>query len=1153
MSQNLVLKASGLHTNNNYLSTSTPNGSFEEAVNVVIDRSEIVEPRRGFAIYGDIDAFPTKQILSYKDAVIKHYSTKLAYDSTNTGDFLDFSGDAVTETVSGLRIKSVEMNGNLYLTSSSGVKKISATSASDFPNMNITAAGAIKAVDLNADTNFTVFGFLEPNSKAAYRIVFGKTDINENLLLGVPSARVVVWNITNYLSGQACVVDLNFSLPSGIDDTYFYQVYRTGLSREDSVDEPADPGDEMYLVIEDVITSTDVTNGYINVTDNTPESFRQNGALLYTNPVSGEGILQANEPPPFAKDIATYKNFLFYANTKSVQRLNLAFLTANGITTGTSNFQILNGTTETYTFQGTYETETVNYNAVASEAAFYNGAPASAKYFTCVSASDARKYCVWFKRNAVNDLEPSLSGYINIEVDIVSAPATADDYMNLAVAAISDTTDDFNLTLNTGTNILTVECSNNGDVSVALASNIVGMVVSRNNLGTGQDIATQKIFLPRTTGANAPSVSIALEQMAKSLVDVVNGNSAIVNAYYSSDFDQIPGQMYFENQSVTGGAFYLNSNVGSVFNPTLPVTGNAVISTNEVRPNRLYFSKNQQPEAVPLVNYLDVGPKDREIKRILGLRDSLFILKEDGIYRLSGEDASNFLVTSFDFSAQVLAPDTAVILNNQIYALSTQGVIVITDTGVSVISRPIENQILRIIREGSNYKTASFGVAYESDRSYLLFTTTALSDTVATQVFRYNTFTNTWTKWDISKTCGLVNFRDDKLYLGAADVNAIEQERKSLTRTDHADRDFPVQIQLGGIGTTAIRLNSLSNVTVGDTLIQRQYLTIAQFNRVLRKLDIDPLVSDSDYLTQLELTRGENPRTNIEELADKLDIDLSTSNYSTLVGDYTVTATAISAALQTVITIGAHDIEPNRYVTISGSNSVPSIDGNWKVISASATTITIDKRVTVAGTTASIQTDVNDSRDQQTCFNLIVNELNNDVGVFYTNYLPSSGYHDFEQSISALNPLTVSIVTTYAQDFLFGEATIYKAINSYVVYNPQFFGDPSVEKQVNQGTFMLEDTNFTLVTASFKSDKSPSLVSIPFVKGGNGDFGGFVWGTINWGGVGAPVPLRTFIPADKQRCRFLGVKFQHKVALENYALLGISLTFRPYNVRAYAK
>ena len=1154
MSQNLVLRNKGLHTNNNPLSESTPAGSLMEAVNVVIDRSEIVEPRRGFTQYGDPDSAQTKQLLSYKDTVIKHYSNKLKYDSDDEGDFIDFTGDTLSETDTGLRIKSVEANGNLYLTSSTGIKKISAVTSADFVDTPIEQAGGVKAVDLNVNTDYTSLGFLEPNSKVAYRLVFGKRDNNENLLLGVPSSRAVVYNIS---STTACITSISFSLPSAIDVTYFYQIYRTGLSTDTFPTEPGDPGDEMYLVLEDQITAADITAGEITVSDSTPDEFRANGLPLYTNPVSGEGISQANYPPPFAKDICAYKGFLFYGNTKTVQTLDLAFLTVSGITTGVSNFKILDGTsTETYLFRGTFETETIDYNTVAAETDFYNAAPGTARYFTIISADDERKYCIWFNKT-VNDQEPSLSGYLNIEVDISASPATIDSHMTEAYDAIIAATDDFNLTLNTTTNILTVECSNNGAVATALATNIALMVVSKDAAGTGQDIATQKIFLPRTTGTNAPSVSVALEQIAKSLVDVVNGNSTIVNAYYSSDFTDIPGQIYLEQRSVTGVAFYLNSNVGSVFNPTLPASGSTVISTNEIKPNRIFYSKYQQPESVPLVNYIDIGPKDREIKRIIGLRDSLFILKEDGIYRLAGDvstsnGSNNFTVTPFDFSAQVLAPDTAVVLNNQIYALSTQGVIVITDTGVSVISRPIENQILKIIRDGFAYKTASFGVSYESDRSYLLNTVTSITDTVATQIFRYNTFTNTWSIWDKSQTCGLVNFRDDKLYFGASDIHIIEQERKTLTRADHADRQYDLEVQLNGVNADSIELSSVSNVEIGDVLIQTQYLTAQQFNRVLRKLDIDVYVDDTDYYSLLELSQGENARSNLVELAQKLVADIGgATDYEGMIGDYSEVATNISVAEQTVITVGAHDIELGRWITISGSDSTPSIDGTWEVIAVGATTLTIDKQVTVAGSVANIQTDVNNFKDVQVCFNLIVAGLNTDPGVFYTNYLESSGTVDFEQVVTAIDINAVSVSTAYQQEFLFGEIILYKAIDSYITYNPQFFGDPSVEKQVREGTIMFENTNFSDVTISYKSDKSPSFSDVSFTKAGNGDWGGFTWGEVNWGGVSAPIPLRTYVPLTKQRCRFMNVKFRHKVAMEKYALYGISLTFRPYNVRAY--
>lgn len=1207
-SQNVVLNFKGIHTNNNYY--NAPEGSASEAVNVVCDRTDIVEPRRGLKVYGEEDADYTKQLLQYKDTIIKHYGNKLSYDFDDAGTFVDLSG-TITEAETGSRIKYVEMNGNLYITTSEGIKKISAVSKSDFPDISIENAGAIKAVDMTVVVDYQTFGFLEPNSKVAYKIVFGKKDINDNLLIGVPSARTVVWNV----GSTSTTTIVTAILPSGIDETYFYQLYRTGLSTEsDPLEEPADPGDEMYLVLENEITAADILNGYIQTDDITSEDFRRNGTLLYVNPTSGEGVLQANEPPPFAKDITEYKSYMFFANTATVQRLNLAFLTINGIVAGTTEFQITDGTTtSTYTFDGDFETVTYNYNAVGAATDFYNAPITSgllvsgkqykvvayvagddftnvggtnttgtvftasgttpttwtngstlrmidtAKYLTLISANDDRKYLVWFKKDADFDAEPSLSGYINIEVDI-SLLNTADEFMQEAVNTIEGFTTDFNLTLDTTdvgptANTLTVECSNNGQVSIVPVFTVALATATADGNGFGDEAGDFIIFLPRTTGTNAPDVGVALEQVAKSLVKKVNAHDTLVNAYYLSSSNDIPGQLYLENRDQTAPAFWVNSNgpstpPNSIFNPTVPTTGSTVISTNEIRPNRIMYSKYQQPEAVPIVNFIDIGPKDRSIKRVIGLRDSLFILKEDSIYRLTGDSPTNFTVAPFDSSVQILAPDTAVVLNNQIYALSTQGVVVITDTGVSVISRPIENQLLAITRSITAYRTASFGLAYESDRAYELWTVRTPNDTVATQCFRYNTFTNVWTKALGSKTCGLVNFRDNKKYMGAGDIKAIEQERKDLVRADHCDREYQKRIQAVG-ATNYLILDNFDYLAEGDLIQQRQYLTSQQFDRMLRKLDLDVLVPSTDYYSTLQLVAGSNPRTYVVSLAAKLATDLSNTNYTNLIASYTETITGATEAEQTVITLGPHSIQSGRYVEIVGSSTVPSIDGIHEVISADATTITIDFEVTdnSAPATGTVVTDVNNFKDVQTCFNLIAAELNNDANVGFDNYDESEGYMDLEETVTTFNRLSNRIDTKYNQKFFAGECTLYKAIESYITYNPQFFQDPSVQKQVREASLFYEDTNFSKMILGFMTDKSSAEAQVTLTRGGIGDFGQFAWGNVSFGGVNAPIPLRTLVPLEKQRCRFMQVKVTHKVAQEHYALMGASLTFRPYSIR----
>lgn len=1243
-SNNVVLKNAGIHSFTNILS-DVPQGSMQEAVNVVIDRNQVVEPRRGYAKYGNTFGIPsvdlTQQLLQYKDTVLRHVLSSLQFDSDLNGDFRTISSNGdVKEAGFGTRLKYLEANGNLYLATSEGIKKISAKNRVDLLSASVTEAGGAKALDVNVMLNFTSPGFLEPNSKVSYRIVFGYKDENENLILGSPSAPTQVYNNT----ANSCYTTLSFALPLGVTDKYIYQVYRTGLSISDIVGvEPNDPGDEMNLVFEENITAMNIANGFIqNVDDITPESFRKSGTLLYTNPVSGEGIAQANEKPPFAIDIANYKGYTFYANTASVQRLNLSYITINNFVSGMDTLTITddNGISTIYTYRGTNETFTANFTGVNTRVLFKTNITSAGVYFTIASANIERKYYVWYY-STERDLDPGLtdvniSGYSGIKVTINSTetaiasstgttvtlatapmkPVKVGDVFvfgnqsatvttvntptsfvvntaftpnlsaneitiisvdNLStilqktVDAIMLTSDDFNATVAPMMSSVVIACANNGYVTANIPSYVMSpfvakdtitlgnVLVTANGAGSGEDPANNFIFLPRVPVVpteNAPTVSQQLEQIAKSTVRVINQQDPLISAYYQSTYQSVPGQMLFEGDAVTGPVFYVLSSKGANFTPTvsmsLPTTV-PVKSTNEIRPNRIMYSKFQQPEAVPLANFIDIGPKDRAVNRIVPLRDSLFILKEDGIYRLSG-DVAPFTVAPFDFSVQVLAPDTAVVLNNQIYALSTQGVIVITDTGVSVISRPIEDKILRVLTEDSFYKTVSFGVSYESDRAYHLFLPTLKTDTIATQSFRYNTFTNTWTRADKSATCGVVNFGDNTMYLGAGDLNFIEKERKSLSRTDYADREYAHSVVLDGVMGTEVEIDNVLNLKVGDVFYQKQYVNVAQFNRLLTKLDDDSGLSQNDYLSTLKISAGKNLRNSLASLADKLDMDtgLTFKGYAALIADYNQTATNIEILPSgfTKITFMSNKIKTGRVVTILGSDTFPSLYLNYKVIDSDDFSITINQKLTlINSTSATVTTAELLSEDQQGCYNLITNRLNVDLGASYTNYPVINQTTELEATVIEFSKITRKITIDKPQDFLFGDCITYSAINSTIIYNPQFFGDVSLDKQVREGTAIFENDNFSRFSVGYSTDKFPSFIDTTFTTPGIGDFGQFYFGGINFGGVAAPVPLRTYVPLEKQRCRFINVKLQHSTAREKYSLYGFSLVFRPYNTR----
>jgi hypothetical protein len=309
-----------------------------------------------------------------------------------------------------------------------------------------------------------------------------------------------------------------------------------------------------------------------------------------------------------------------------------------------------------------------------------------------------------------------------------------------------------------------------------------------------------------------------IQYTAYSLIEAINKHpTCLVNAYYISSVDDPPGKILLEERAIGGSAFYATSSRGAAFNPELPPLGTSVASDNNTLPHGIFFSKLDQPEAVPLLNYFVVGSKSAKILRIKPRGDRLFVFKEDGIFVVTGEYP--FSVNLLDNTAVLLAPDSVVTLNNKVYALTTQGVVEVSDSGVGIISSPIEADIKALFGETlSNLRTLTFAVGYESYRKLLLWLPSSSTDAYCTQAFVFDVSTNTWTRWTKAATCGLVHPTTDYLYLGCPNANKLLKERKDFTRNDYIDESSTLTIP-SYTGKT-LMLSDVTNVEVGDELYQ---------------------------------------------------------------------------------------------------------------------------------------------------------------------------------------------------------------------------------------------------------------------------------------------------------------------------------------------
>jgi hypothetical protein len=909
------------------------------------------------------------------------------------------------------------------------------------------------------------------------------------------------------------------------------------------------------------------------------------------------------------------------STTCSVTNVDDGYTTASSA--GTSGFTVsttVSGRGERYT----RETTQCIFPAGSGFAA-----SGTANYFKIYPPFERPPYYVWFKVGTSTD--PAVTGYTGIEVDITIAD-TAAQVASSVSTAVGALTDVFSTSINSSTVTITnvdfgpatdtvassmpggysasvtqqgaLEVLLSGNESAAIAVDETARsfvrVINRNQgesnyayyLSTVQGVPGQMTIEARELDENtfyalgnnsntgqsfspdiSPTLTVTANTQATTTIVTAAGHGmgtgddvVIVNSNSIPNIDGV-----YEITYLSASTFSINVNV-----VTAGTTGSAIpatdgqFSNNEVKSNRIYYSKSQQPEAVPILNYFDVGAVNRAILRIFPLRDSLFVFKEDGLWRISGEIAP-YNISLFDSSYIILAPDSLDVCNNVLYSWTTQGINSVTEGGAEVVSRKIDQDLLRLQSStfNSDFASITWGIGYESDNSYTVYCASSSDDTVATLAYRYGVLTKSWSTVDKTATCGIINPADDRMYLGAGDTDYIEQERKSFERTDYADREWDFDLTTGNLinSDLDIVLSNVENIYNGDVLAQVQHLTIYEFNALLQKLDDDPNIVDTDYYSTQISSPGDDLQLKMYDpsagtgLAVKLDADsgIVTHNYVTTVSAKTCTILSNSApAAATIITTSAaHGLVDGRIVTISGvTGSVPSIDGTHQITLLSPTTFSIPVEVNTAGTGGSLITVESDFRDIRACFAAICANLNDDTGTGFKNYRSSETTSLQETVITNVNRATRTITVSQVLPWIVGPLIVYNAIPTTFTYSansmtadsgsavtaPQGVGDPLQYKHIREATMIFESQTFTTATMSFATDLVPSFVDVEITGSGSGIFGFTSFGNNLFGGIGAFVPFRTYIPRNCQRCRFIYVKFSHRIAREKYSIYGTTLT-----------
>lgn len=712
-----------------------------------------------------------------------------------------------------------------------------------------------------------------------------------------------------------------------------------------------------------------------------------------------------------------------------------------------------------------------------------------------------------------------------------------------------------NVTIQTGVDFLQV--LNNDDVQII--NNELQITSSNHGLATGDEI----YFLITANSENDP--------------DQILGNFTVNNVIDANIFTMpVSESLNIKHTKDTLLYFYKTDQV----------------SENEEKPNRIYYSKLLQPEAVPIGNFLDVGSRDFAIERIIALRDTLFVLKTDGVYMLTGFGAP-FSVRILDNTSKIIAPDSAVVLNNQIFCLTDDGVASITESGISIISRPIEDKILDVTGQDFDYRLSTFAVPYDNDKAYILWLPVSSGDTVSKQAYRYNYYEKTWTRWTVSATSGVVS-NNSILYLGDGERPYTLKERKLRSRLDFSDINFTLQIPPDSvIGENTIRLSNFSEVEIGDVLVQEQYVTIDVYNNLLLKLDLDPLVNKKEPIQLSEnstlvvdninntilITEIEGDISSINFLNKKIEFvqidDINKISYNIKIKEeisktYSVSENRSEIQLKyestsniTVNNLSLINEEIEKVVYFNENyETIKTVSGD----NISTKLNQLEQRLISDGINISDRTWIPSAQDLETStfaeyirdeFNAFIDELNNEnSGTQYKTYSKANQLIQYESIVDSKNttrPDLNRISVLVPHRFFEGDIEVYKAIKTEIQWNPLHFGDPSAQKQFSKGTVIVDQNNFTKATVSYSSDVSQGFVDIEKQGKGVGYFSSGNYGDSNlyWGGDGNDVPLLNIIPREKQRGRYLNVKFQHAVAREGFRILGVTTIVRAVSDRGY--
>jgi len=811
-----VFGARGLYTSPSFL-TSAPPGAASRADNVVVDRPGDSTSRRGFEalaspLPGNLqpDAWTT-----YRGVPVAYSAASQTLYRFQSGVWTAYPGtytppspgeDAEGNPLTGA-MRFFEAEQALYFNTDDGMYVLESVTGAPAP------AGVVRAT--TGISNIQAAGqALSPSAKTAYRYLWGRRAPSGRILLGEPSDRVVLTNRSESFpfnptamqrvgTGTTVLVDVTagvasnlkmgqvvnltvtsdadfpigpkvitsvgptsftytevgapevvatpggmaftsvatavqiahqIPIPTNPDPALFLQVYRA-----DEVQANSEPSDEMYLVHERAVADMAVGGPLYLFLDNTPDDLK--ATPLYTNANESEGgiVGGSNYRPPVAAETALYDGRAVYANVELPERLTLTVLAvgAGGLRPDMV-FTVSDGTTTETFVAGSEET------------------PTTFKVYTDGSVTQNVTNTVASLVNLVNQ---RASGFVTARHLVTEGPGR----FQLESRLIGSPPLTIRAQQSSPFLVPTVQYRATVETIVRVSgqSNVIAYSGYPHGLVVGQQV--------RRIHTGAPSALFP-----EGVFTVVAVPSAYVFTIADPGTD---GEADFE--------------AGLDFE-----TVGAETQTDDDRaPGGWMISPQGNPDAVNAVTPEIAGDRFKRILRVLPMAESFYLLKEDGLYRVTGDGPGNFSTETIDATMRFVGPRLAWVQNGRAFALTTQGLATWLEGGQpSYTALQIESD-LRTLVEQLPEEVAAYGFAipHESKRRAYLWLPTTAGDQSATQIYVFNATEDAWTRWPKPAVDAFVHPVEDRLYIARPDVDgsgtapAPSRERMTGTNADYQD------------------------------------------------------------------------------------------------------------------------------------------------------------------------------------------------------------------------------------------------------------------------------------------------------------------------------------------------------------------------------